>query len=344
MALTLEDLTKPVSEEDPCGEDVEYDPLFAAMETMIEAKPDQEFGDTVIAGEGPDWQGVRDNAFALLERSRDLRAMTYGAIASMHTDGLPQFAIMMQGIQGCIDMYWENIHPELDPDDDYDPTMRMNALQMLNERSSVPNGVDHAVLVELRGIGQFSQHSIDLAEGRVQPVGDEVVPEVLAIRDAFAQAEPEYLETLRKSVTDSLEAFSEIERIWDEKVGDAASLELSLATGSLQHLQKTLHEFAPGEEDLPEGMDEEGAGAGAVAGGQQPSVSGAVNSREDVIRVLTKVCQYYEKNEPSSPIPLLLERAQRLVAKSFFEILNDIVPESVPQARIVSGTQEEETY
>ena len=87
MALTLEDLIKPVSDEDPCGEDVEYDPLFVEMETMFESTPEQEYGDTIIAGSGPDWMGVRDNALALLERSRDLRALVYGALASMHTDG-----------------------------------------------------------------------------------------------------------------------------------------------------------------------------------------------------------------------------------------------------------------
>jgi type VI secretion system protein ImpA len=343
MALSLEDLTKPVSDDDRCGEDVEYDPLFVEMETLFESKPEQEYGDTVIAGSGPDWRGVRDNAFALLERSRDLRAVVYGAIACMHTDGMPQFATMIQALQHYIDEYWEDVHPVLDPDDDNDPVMRMNAIQMLNERSAVANGVERAPLVELRGIGQFSMRSIDLAEGRAQPIGDEEVPEILAINDAFAQAEPEYLESLRQSVVDSLEAFAEIDRIWDEKVGDMQSLTLSIAVKALEDLQKRLHAFAPGEEELPEEFGEDGQAAGG-GGGQQASMSGAINSREDVIRVLNKVCEYYEKNEPSSPIPLLLQRAERLVSKSFFDILKDIVPDGVAQAHIVSGTQEEEAY
>jgi type VI secretion system protein ImpA len=66
-------------------------------------------------------------------------------------------------------------------------------------------------------------------------------------------------------------------------------------------------------------------------------ISGAIRSRADVVRVLDNICEYYTANEPSSPIPLLLRRAQRLVEKSFMEILADIVPDSVNQARIVSG-------
>jgi type VI secretion system protein ImpA len=36
-------------------------------------------------------------------------------------------------------------------------------------------------------------------------------------------------------------------------------------------------------------------------------------------------------------VPLLLRRAQRLVEKSFMEILEDMVPDGVSQAKIVSG-------
>jgi type VI secretion system protein ImpA len=67
-------------------------------------------------------------------------------------------------------------------------------------------------------------------------------------------------------------------------------------------------------------------------------MSGAINSRADVIRVLDKICDYYSVHEPSSPIPLLLRRAQRLVEKTFLEILEDMVPDGVNQAKIVSGS------
>ena len=59
MQLSADDLVQPISEDLPCGEDLEYDPAFQQMETMMEATDEQEFGDTVIEGSGPDWKGKR---------------------------------------------------------------------------------------------------------------------------------------------------------------------------------------------------------------------------------------------------------------------------------------------
>jgi type VI secretion system protein ImpA len=66
-----------------------------------------------------------------------------------------------------------------------------------------------------------------------------------------------------------------------------------------------------------------------------------VNSRQDVIRLLDKICAYYQRHEPSSPVPLLLNRARRLVDKNFMEILEDLAPEGLGQARQVGGIENE---
>jgi type VI secretion system protein ImpA len=67
-----------------------------------------------------------------------------------------------------------------------------------------------------------------------------------------------------------------------------------------------------------------------------------VTSRADVIRMLDKINKYYQQYEPSSPVPLLLERAKRLVPKNFFEIMEDLAPEGMAQLLVVSGPREGE--
>ena len=62
-----------------------------------------------------------------------------------------------------------------------------------------------------------------------------------------------------------------------------------------------------------------------------------IKNRQDVTRVLDQICLYYEKNEPASPVPLLLKRAARLVEKNFFEIIQDVAPESVAQIQKLIG-------
>jgi type VI secretion system protein ImpA len=71
-------------------------------------------------------------------------------------------------------------------------------------------------------------------------------------------------------------------------------------------------------------------------------VGGRITSRDDVVRVLDKVCEYYERNEPSSPVPVLLRRARRLVPKDFMEILRDLVPDGVAQAENIRGADSDD--
>jgi type VI secretion system protein ImpA len=64
---------------------------------------------------------------------------------------------------------------------------------------------------------------------------------------------------------------------------------------------------------------------------QQSSSPGDINNRDDVINALERINQYYRKNEPSSPIPLLLDRAKRLVKMDFYEIVQDLAPNGMSQ-------------
>jgi type VI secretion system protein ImpA len=69
---------------------------------------------------------------------------------------------------------------------------------------------------------------------------------------------------------------------------------------------------------------------------------GVIRTRQDAIRALDAVAAFFKQTEPSSPIPLFLERAKRLVSKDFLEVLADIAPEAVAQARAAGGLRQTE--
>jgi type VI secretion system protein ImpA len=80
------------------------------------------------------------------------------------------------------------------------------------------------------------------------------------------------------------------------------------------------------------------APAPSAAGTTSSGISvGAINSRQDAIRALDAVAEFFRRSEPSSPVPLFVERAKRLVSKSFLEVLADIAPDGVSQARSAGG-------
>jgi type VI secretion system protein ImpA len=50
------------------------------------------------------------------------------------------------------------------------------------------------------------------------------------------------------------------------------------------------------------------------------------------------VCEWLERNEPSNPAPLLIRRSQRLMTKSFIDIIRDLVPDGLSQVEKLAGT------
>jgi type VI secretion system protein ImpA len=78
--------------------------------------------------------------------------------------------------------------------------------------------------------------------------------------------------------------------------------------------------------------------AGAMSTGSVTDIK----SRQDAIRALDAVIAYFRAHEPSSPVPLFLERAKRLVSKSFIEVLQDIAPDGLTQAHLIGGIKNDE--
>lgn len=62
-----------------------------------------------------------------------------------------------------------------------------------------------------------------------------------------------------------------------------------------------------------------------------------IGSRDDVLRTLDRLLLYYERVEPSSPVPVLLERAKRLVPMRFVDIIKDMADVGLPQIEVISG-------
>ena len=55
--LEIKELLTPISDDEPCGPDLEYDAAFGEMERAAQGKEDQQFGDTVVACNASDSAG-----------------------------------------------------------------------------------------------------------------------------------------------------------------------------------------------------------------------------------------------------------------------------------------------
>jgi type VI secretion system protein ImpA len=59
------------------------------------------------------------------------------------------------------------------------------------------------------------------------------------------------------------------------------------------------------------------------------------------VHAIGRICDWIERHEPSNPAPLLLRRAQRLMNKSFLDIVRDLAPNGVDQVEMLAGRPDE---
>ena len=334
--IEVEKLLQEISAEAPCGEDLEYDTAFGEMARAAQGRPEQQMGDTLSEAEEPAWREVRGKALDLLSRTKDLRVGVYLARALVHTDGLPGLGDSLALLKGFVERYWETVHPQLDPEDGNDPTMRVNTLTGLCDPEAVLNTVREAPLVSSRALGRFSLRDVEIASGKLAaPSGDGTPPDMAAIDAAFLDCDLEELQGTADAVGRSIQEVRAIESLVTEQVGVAQAPDL----GALPDLLKSAQQLLS-EQLARRGVGEEGEAA--VAAGAPKPITGEINSREDVVRVLDKACDYFTRHEPTSPVPLLLRRAKRLISKDFMGIMRDLAPNGVSQAETITGADREE--
>jgi type VI secretion system protein ImpA len=349
--IDIEELLREIAADAPCGEDLEYDPAFAGLEKLAQETPERQYGETIIPAEPPDWRGVKQMALTLLERSRDLRVAVYLTRALLHVDGLAGFAEGLALVDGLIERYWDSVFPRLDPEDNNDPTLRVNTIVALCDLETILWTLRETPLVRSPKLGQFSLRDVQIASGALTPVvADKQVelPTLARIDGAFQDADLQALRTTAGWIASAVGQVERIETVLTDRIGVTQAPDLSKLTGVLKEMRQVLavqlqrRGGEPVVEPLLAGTvaDLELPAGVATAVVEQRAVVGEITSREDVIRLLDKLCEYFNRYEPSSPVPLLLKRARTLATKDFMGILLDLAPGGAEQAKLILGVQD----
>ena len=326
-AFDLESLLAPLTGDAPCGANLEYDPAFQALEEAAAGKPEREY-DKVYPAEPPDWPAVRELALGLAARTRDLRVAMWVARSGARVEG---FGAAIQGLRllhGLIERHWDQVHPQLDAADDNDPTARLNAFAPFTRDAGIAD-LRAAGLTPVRG--SITVRDLELAFGNAEARPGEPVPTRDGATPAIAAAQA-LVTDLAADMAQGAVLVRGIEKAFDARLGTALSPDLL-------PLRKLLDCAAAAGRVAQGGTPESAGAAEAVVSGAvaAPKPGGAIESREDAIRMLQRVCDWIERNEPSNPAPLLIQRAQRLMKKNFLEIIRDLMPDGLGQIEKLAG-------
>jgi type VI secretion system protein ImpA len=339
MKIDLESLLAQVSAENPVGENLEYDPAFLELERSSQPKPEQQMGGSIVPGEPPDHRAMFDHATKLFARTRDVRVATFLAQALIFGGGFAGLSEGLALVRGLLERYWASVHPVLDPDDNHDPTMRVTALAALAMPEMV-TVLRNSALIEPRSFGAIGLRELAIANGELPQPAEGPKYEPAMVEAAFLEVELEALQALAKALESATEHISGIDAVFTANAGSNGPDFAPLAR--VVHQAKVAVQPRLDARLAAIAAEEAAAQEAAEGGGPGPAkrLSGEIASREDVLRALEKICDYYSRHEPSSPLPLLLQRCKRLGPMSFKEIVSDLAPDALSKVELIAGKED----
>jgi type VI secretion system protein ImpA len=331
MQIRDSELLDAISAEHPCGESLEDTQLLASFDGY------GLFGRSAPLSGEIDWRDIRDRSLEAMQKSKDFRLLTHLASAVVRTDGFAEFVQTLTVGARWLDSWIETVFPLVDEDG----ILRRSALNGFADRMAVVDGVRRAPILVHRQLGSVSMRDIEIVTGHLIPAeGETGAVSAEQLEGLFAATSVEELRALHDQLNEAVTSLKSMETAVSLRSGAQAAPDFSTLAVPLA---RTLKRVSDHLATRPDAAAEATPGATTTGGAEAAAAVvavGTVRNRQDATRALDAVAAFFRTNEPSSPIPLLIERAKRLVAKDFLEVLAELAPEALGPAKAASGVRD----
>ena len=343
----------------PCGVDLRQDGAFLKLLRDIETRevvrrlnPETKEEEIVAPGREPEWPELRDDSITLLARSRDLQLLLVLTLSLLKTEGMVGLEAGLSALRTHVEVFWDQLHPLPDPDFPDDHMLRVSLIESI----TTPLGTERdpymflrraseAPLAESRQLGRFSLRDLAVASGKAKAAPDAKPVDFNTIEAAFAETETSRLETLREAIEGSLGHVDAIAAFLNSRPGlpsvDFGNVRRVL-NDAISHVRRHLEKRGSGAAITPASVPGTGGTAAVVGPGTAPRAPGGISSTRDLVESLSAAARFCAAQEPSSPIPLFLEAAIRLVGKPYFEVVKLVPAELVSTLESIAGVQRSE--
>ncbi|MEZ6144410.1 MAG: type VI secretion system protein TssA [Planctomycetaceae bacterium] len=329
--LELDQLGAPVSADSASGENLAYTERYLQMERLAQGRAEQQYGDAVYDAEEPDWEELEKLAMELAASTHDLRVGVYLTLGLLRTNGLEGFADGLNLLATWLGNEWETLHPELDPDDGLEAIERSNIMLELCDVERTLSTLARVPLVEHPVLGPCDLYQLRIARSDSRgSTQDDHLP-LHVIREMFQTSETADLIATQLHARRAEQLVDQIVDIFQDHTGTSPNM------SPLADMMREIH--ASIEEMMPDKTSSQPKTTSAPV--VRPLEDSApelppptregqrVKSRRDVLAMLDELCDYYHRNEPSSPVPLLLQRSRQLVEMDFVDIVRNLAPDGL---------------
>lgn len=324
-----------------------------------------------------DWEAALGIAEELREKGRDLRLIVVVTRALANRDGLAGLAEGLTLIARTFEDFWDTMHPELRAGGSAQDAAlrRTNALlQLQNDQDGVLADLRNMVFFTPRGIGPISGRDLEhgtldertmlneaasglnaAEKAALAGAHEQLVNRVRTGCAAHADQAATEMAQLVEHARAALAAIGAVETALAAHLGPGRTaapdlkrfLERMLATMERAVTGRTkangaaelAQEISP-MTDAPAPASPGQAPVAAANGAAHVALPESLGSRDDVVKCLDLVVAFYDRTEPSSPIPHLARRVRRMVHMDFVELMEDLAPSGLKEFRLLAGLQD----
>ena len=354
MSLELEGLLKVISDEAPCGIDCSFsNEFYAIKKARIQDDPLLEQGDWVAEPKQADWAFVSSQSIELLtEKTKDIRLYGWLLEAWSNLYGFEGIAKGLELTQQSLTEFWMLLHPEI-AEDDLDQRLGLlqgliNQLPVLIKKTAITNTAISYSLMDYEAL----LHQQNLRRKHAEDYDD--VP----TNTSLEQFEQELFNTSKSFQYKNYQAFLEILKQWnilrevlDGLMGvDAPSFaaiesQLESLHSNLKKIYKTEAFGLQPAMATAESVDEKSAvdqqtstqltehiavAASAINQPFQPHIQSHVANREQAMQVLQEISDYFQLNEPHSPVSYMLQKTIKWSQMPLHEWLAQVIKHEDP--------------
>ena len=347
--LDLERLLTPIEGDNPAGRDMREDdalvPLYfqikdarSAARAAERSAVDEEDTGSIA----PEWRTIVEMApDVLAETSKDLE------IACWLTEALirfEDFAGLRDGfrlMKGLVEGFWDNLYP---PEDEIDgPEAKFAPLSGLNGE-----GGDGTLIQPIRQIfltqgdtpfaaWHYRQASelASLDEARRTARVDAGAPTLEMIDTSARQTPADFFRTLSQDLSGAIDAFKELEAALDARLGmdgpPTSNIRNAMAE-SLEIVERLTRDILieapedsePAGDDGADGEDQDGGGTITVTR-RAGAAMDVIETRDDALKQLLKIAEFFKRTEPHSPIAYTLEDLVRRGRMTLPDLLSELI-------------------
>jgi type VI secretion system protein ImpA len=298
---------KGVSNDSPCGEDfVEASFEYQALAAKVE-----------VTTESSDWKKHKQEMEEFLIQTKDIRLYSLYTRILIHTEKNPLLGLSkgLQLILYAIENYWDCCYPIIDESDPEEAFFdRNNALADFASYKDLILPLSKKINILSIGLGHYTLEDLIVLDAGGAVAGKQ------PLQGLMPDEEAAYAELLQYFNL-SLELADAIKIRYHQKSNEVFT---EFNDHLLPMLKKGVALSGGGAEGSSETSSNAEVTAVSEGGGVPPiQIQGTINNREDIIKALGLICDYYEKNEPSSPVPMMLERVVKMVDMNYREIFSE---------------------